>query len=335
MRPRSSARIAVAVLAAWATAGAACHRPAPDATARLIRVGYTGEADFGDLPSFVAHTRLRAAGYEVVVTHFSASDVAVQAVQSGIVNIIHGSMISAWIAASRGARIRTVMEHVANPYRLVVVGSISSCEDLTARRLALPAESAVSTHLVRAFIKEECPDAKPQVFSLTESSSRAAAFLAGGVDAGGLELSSLIWLKQQGPGRFKVLSDFSKRWPHIKTTGVHVNSDFARQRPAVVGDYIRALLAANRDVAAEPSLLVSTAAERLGRSEDWPAAARAYLDEGVWPEEGGLTAEDVQATLDFFQTYSGLDRRLTPDKVVDLRYLETELSQSSPSLSSR
>jgi ABC-type nitrate/sulfonate/bicarbonate transport system substrate-binding protein len=317
--------VAAAVVAVWTSAWASCGRPAPDAAARLIRVGYTGEADFGDLPSFIAHTRLRAAGYQVDVAHFSASDVAVQALETGIVHIIHGSMISAWIAASRGAHIRTVMEHVANPYRLVSVRDISSCAELAGRRLALPVESAVSTHLVRAFLREECPDAKPQIFMLTESSSRAAAFLAGVVDGGALELSSLIWLRQQDPGRFRVLSDFSKRWPHIKTTGVHVNSDFAGKHPAAIVDYLRALLAANRDVAADPSLLVSSAAEKLGRSEDWPSAARAYLDENIWPERGGLTAVDVEETLEFFKTNSRLDRTLEADGVVDLRFLRDAL----------
>jgi ABC-type nitrate/sulfonate/bicarbonate transport system substrate-binding protein len=263
----------------------------------------------------------------VDVTHFSASDVAVQALQRGIVDVIHGSMISAWIAISRGARIRTVMEHVANPYRLVVVEGISTCADLNGRRLALPSESAVSTHLVRAYLGEECPGARPQIFSLTESSSRAAAFLAGGVDAGGLELTSLLWLRQQGPGRFKVLSDFSKRWPAVKTTGVHVNIDFAAERPDAVRDYVAALVRANRDVKIDPGLLLATATEKLGRSEDWASSARAYLDEGVWPDNGGLTPADVAATLAFFKTHSGLDRRLTADSVVDLNFLKAALSR--------
>jgi ABC-type nitrate/sulfonate/bicarbonate transport system substrate-binding protein len=305
----------------------ACHAPAKTVSNRLIRVGYTGEADFGDLPSFLAQARLRAQGYHIDVTHFSASDVAVQAVEQGIVNIVHGSMISAWIAASRGASIRTVMEHVANPYRLVVVNGISSCADLTGRRLGLPSESAVSTQLVRAFLREECPQARPLFFALTESSSRAAAFLAGGIDAGGLELSSLLWLKQQGPGRFKVLSDFSKRWPRIKTTGVHVNTEFAAEQSQALRAYLRALLLANRHVKADPRLLVSIAAEHMGRSEDWPAAARAYQDEAIWPTDGGLTTEDVETTLEFFKKYSRLDPTLGPESVVELDFLEAALAE--------
>jgi ABC-type nitrate/sulfonate/bicarbonate transport system substrate-binding protein len=308
-------------------ASSACREATPATTeGRVIRVGYSGEADFSDLPSLMAHVRLRERGYRVEPTFFSASDVAVQAVSGGSADIIHGSMISAWTAVSRGARLVTVMDHVANPYRLVAAPGISECRDLTGRRLAVPAESAVSTHLVRAFLRDDCPDAKPEIMLLTESSSRAAAFLNGGVEAGALELSSLLWLQAQAPGRFSVLSDFSTRWPSIKTTGVHANADFARREPDAVREYLRALFDANRAVMADPELLVSAAQERMGRSEDWHQAATAYVEAQAWPQNGGLTRADVDATLAFFKTYSRLDQRLTRDAVADLRFLEALLA---------
>jgi ABC-type nitrate/sulfonate/bicarbonate transport system substrate-binding protein len=322
VKPLLNLLVIVASVSASATASIGCATPPPDTAARVIRVGYSGEPDFGDLPSLIAHTRLRDTGYQIEPTFFSASDVAVQALSEGSVDIIHGSMISAWTAIGRGALIRTVMDHVANPYRLVVAPGISTCHELTGRRLGLPAESAVSTHLVRAYLSEECPEAKPEVLLLTESSSRAAAFLKGGVDAGALELSSLLWLQKQEPGRFTVLSDFSARWPAIKTTGVHVSAGFARQHGDMVRDYLRAQLAANRDVVADPLLLVEAANDNMGRSEDWESAAHAYVDARVWPENGGLTGADVDNTLTFFKTYSRLDSRLTRESVADLTFLE-------------
>jgi ABC-type nitrate/sulfonate/bicarbonate transport system substrate-binding protein len=314
-----------AVTVAVATASNACGRSAPAAAPQVIKVGYAGEADFIDLPSLVAHDRLRARGYTVETTFFSASDVAVQAVSRGWADVIHGSMISAWTAVGRGARLRTVMDHVTDPYRLIAGPGVSRCADLHARRLAVPGESAVTTHLVHAFIAQECPSIKPEFMLLGESTSQSAALLAGGIDAVAIELSSWLWLQKQAPDRFTVLSDFFARWPTVKTTGVHVNVDFAARHGDVVRDYLRALVDANRDVKADPGLLVSAANAHMGRSEDWPAAARAYLDARVWPEPGTFTRAAVDDTLSFFKTYSRLDRRLTADAVADVTFLEAIL----------
>jgi ABC-type nitrate/sulfonate/bicarbonate transport system substrate-binding protein len=235
-------------------------------------------------------------------------------------------MISAWTAVGRGAHLRTVMDHVTDPYRLIAGPGVTRCADLDAHRLALPGESAITTHLVHAFIAQECPSVKPEVMSLGESTSQSAALLAGAIDAVAIELSSWLWLQQQAPGRFTMLSDFSARWPTIKTTGVHVNADFAARHGEVVRDYLRALVDANRDVKADPGLLVSAANAHMGRSEDWLAAARAYLDAGVWPEPGTFTRAAVDDTLRFFKTYSRLDTRLTADAVADVRFLEDILA---------
>jgi ABC-type nitrate/sulfonate/bicarbonate transport system substrate-binding protein len=323
---RRAPALRIAFIVVCAVSWMACERAAPAPPRPVINVGYAGEADFIDLPSLIAHERLRAHGYRIEATFFSASDVAIQAVSRGSVDVAHGSMISAWTAVSRGAHLRTVMDHVANPYRLISGPGVEKCSDVTGRRLGLPAESSVSAQLVHAYIDEECPSAKPDVLLLAESSSRAAAFLAGGVDAGALELSSWLWLQKRAPDRFRMLSDFSTRWPNIKTTGVHVNTDFAALHSEAVRDYLRALLDANRDVMANPDLLVSEANAKMGRTEDWAADARSYLEAGVWPQRGGFSRDDVEATLTFFKKFSHLDRQLTVDAVADVSFLEDVLA---------
>jgi len=226
------------------------------------------------------------------------------------------------MAISRGAAVRTIMEHTADPYRFVAGSGIETCAALNGRRVGTAADSSVSTHLVRAYLADDCPTASLEVLTIGESSNRVAAFLAGGIDAAGLELSSWLWLQKQAPGRFVLLSDFSKRWPAIRTTGVHVNTEFARAHRDLVDEYVRAVLAANRDVLADPGLLVAAANEHMGRSEDWTATARAYVDAAAWSPRGGLTREDVESTLTFFQSHSRLDSHLTAGDVTDLSFLD-------------
>jgi ABC-type nitrate/sulfonate/bicarbonate transport system substrate-binding protein len=323
-RPWRSSATILAAIAAATICSAACGRARP--AMRVIHIGYPGEADFSDLPSLVAQARLRAKGVRVESTFFSGTSVAVAAAARGTVDVINGSMIGAWTAISRGAHLRTIMNHTADPYRFVAAPGIAACGALTGRRIGLATESSVSTHLVRAFLTDECPSAAPDVLTIGESSNRVAAFLTGGIDAAGLELSSWLWLQRQAPGRFTLLSDFSKRWPMVKTTGVHVNTEFARVHGDLVQEYLGALLAANRDVLSDPTLLVAAANEHMGRSEDWSSAARAYVEAGVWSSRGALTHADVESTLKFFQRHSHLDSRLTADDVADLGFLERALA---------
>lgn len=323
MRRIAWAAAAIAAATIWS---ASCGRARTAST--VIRVGYSGEADFSDLPSLLAQARLRAQGVQIESTFFNGTSVAVAEVSRGTVDIMNGSMIGVWMAISRGAAVRTIMDHAADPYRFVAGPGIDTCAALNGRRVGLAADSSVSTHLVRAYLAEECPSARPEVLTIGESSNRVAAFLAGGIDAAGLELSSWLWLQKQAPGRFILLSDFSQRWPAIRTTGVHVNTAFARAHRDLVEEYVRAVLAANRDVLADPGLLVAAASERMGRSEDWPATARAYAEAAAWSPRGRLTREDVESTLTFFQSHSRLDSHLTAGEVADLSFLDKAIADT-------
>jgi ABC-type nitrate/sulfonate/bicarbonate transport system substrate-binding protein len=306
-----------------AACGACTRGTEQAATPRTIRVAYTGPADFGDLPSLLAHERLRARGYIIEETHFNGTDLTVEALSNGATDFAGGAVTGSWTAAARGARVRTVMEQVANPHRLVAGPGISRCADLDGRRLALHGEAAVGTALVRAFLAEECADARPAVLHVPDSSNRAAALLAGGIDAAAIELGDVGWLEEQVPGRFHVLVDFAARWPLIKTTGLHVNADFAAASREIVIEYLRERLAANRDLTSDVGLLAEEAARVLGPSDRWSRVAQAYVDARVWSPTGGLTRADVTRTLDFFATDAL--RGVTAQSVADLTFLAEAL----------
>jgi ABC-type nitrate/sulfonate/bicarbonate transport system substrate-binding protein len=282
-----------------------------------------GTASFGDLPMKLAHARLNAQGYQVEETPYVASDLIVQAVAGGSADFGNGAITAAWTAVARGARIRTVMEHVANPHRFVVAQGVSACAELEGRRLALHGEGGVVNTLVRAFLAEECPDVTLSPVYMEDSSSRAAALLTGQLDAAPIDLNLLHWLEEQAPGRFHVMSDFAARWPSIKTIGVQVNSDFAATNREVVIEYIRARLTANRDLASDAGLLAAEAERHLGPSPRWARVARAYVEVHAWAPDGGLTQADVVRTLAFFST--GALTGLSAESVADLTFLEEAL----------
>jgi NitT/TauT family transport system substrate-binding protein len=282
-------------------------------------VAFAGSPDFGDLPGLLAHRRLRDYGYVVDETYYNGTDLAIDALARGAADFGGGSLTGAWTAAMHGAPIRTLIEQAANPHRLVVTGAIERCRDLEARRLALNGEAGVGTDLVRIYLAEECPGVKPVTVYITGSENRAAALLAGTIDAAAMDLGVLHWLADQAPGRFRILADFAKRWPSVKTTGVQVNTDFAAAHPALVVEYLRARLAAMRDLMASEDLVVAEATRAFGPADRWHRVAHAYVDAKAWPTDGGLTEADVARTLAFFG--GEVLRRASPRDVSDLRFL--------------
>jgi hypothetical protein len=92
-----------------------------------------------------------------------------------------------------------------------------------------------------------------------------------------------------------------------------------------VREYVRALVTADRDAMVDPALIEAVAREKLQLSDEWLSVARAYIADHAWPLDGGLAPADVEATLDFFQTHSQLDRQLTAEAVVDITFLTQAL----------
>lgn len=328
MRVRSAHSIrAVGLVLACAIGSAGCARQAEEEKRPTIRVAFAGVPDFGDLAGLLAHERLRAEGFVVEETYYSGTDVAIDALARGAADFGGGSITGAWTAAVQGARIRTVMQQVANPHRLVVASSIETCEDLEGQRLALHGEAGVGTDLIRIYMAEECPGVRPATLYISGSENRAAAFVAGTIDAAAIDLGVLHWLGEQAPGRFRVLVDFASRWPAVKTTGVQVNMDFAAARPDLVVHYLRARLRAGRDLMADPDLLADRAALAFGPADRWRGIAHAYIKANAWPADGGLTEADVERTLAFFA--KDTLGRASPRDVSDLSYLRDALSVPS------
>lgn len=216
-----------------------------------IRVAYAGPTDFDDLPSIIAHNRLREAGQAVEEVAFSLSEQSAEAVARGDVAFANGSLRTFWAARSRGADVVTVMTHVGNVHRLIARGTVTGCDDLVSRQTGIHSEGAAGTALLRAWLDEECPGLEIRTLAIPRSENRAAALLSGGLDVAVVELSLFTWLTTQAPGEFHVLGDFHARWPDLETTGVHVHGTLLRTQPALVEAYLRARLEADRAVVAD------------------------------------------------------------------------------------
>ncbi|MGH2628096.1 MAG: ABC transporter substrate-binding protein [Anaerolineales bacterium] len=179
-----------------------------------------------------------------------------------------------------------------------------------------------------AFLAEDCPEISPEVLVIPGSENRAAAMLAGQIDATPLEPADVVQLLDKAPDRFHVVADFAASLPDLMTTGVFVNRQFAEANPQAVEDVVRALLTVHRHIAADPDLLVPEAVARLGiEAELLPAIVEAHLRIDSWDVNGGLTREAVDYTLEFYVRIGSLEPGLTTDYVADVSYLTTILNE--------
>ena len=299
--------------------------PAPKSG--TLRVGFSTEADVGDIPSLMAHDRLRAEGYSVETNFFSAADVQVAALTQGSVDIGNGSTRTAWNAVGKGAEIVTIAEQAADVWSIVVSNEIKTCADLQGKRVGLTSSSSLNAALLKAYLKN-CPGTEPQILTIANSSARAAALLAGELDATPLELADVAELNEKAPTRFHTLVDFATELPRLKTTGVHASRAFLQKNPELARAYLKALFHVHRDIRANPQLLTDAIVRYL--KMDAATAKRlgeAYLARNIWDPNGGMTPEGVAYSVDFFTQTGSLPEGLSADKVSDLSYLEQVLAE--------
>lgn len=315
-------------LALLAACGPAAPGPAGEASRPVIRVAYNSEADLEDLPSLLAHDILRADGYTVETVFFAQSELGVQALAQGEADFGHGALRPYWAAVAEGAEVMTLMEHVANAWSIVSLREVAACADLDGRRLAQHSPGGVSKALSDAYIAQTCPGIETVELIIPGSGNRAAALLAGEIDATPLELADVVPVLTQGGDRFHVLVRFAEALPGLKTSGVTVRAAFAREHPQAVADYLRAMLQAQRALAGDPAPLVAAAVEQLGLDPESAAAiVAAYLEIEAWDPNGGLDRAGVAESLAFYQQMGSLPEGLTPEAVADLSFLEGVLEE--------
>jgi NitT/TauT family transport system substrate-binding protein len=295
---------------------------------RRIRVAFSSTVDLGDLPSLMAHGLLATQGYEVVPTFFARAQLAADALARGQADVGNGSTRTYWAAIGKGANVATVLEQVGNGWAIVSATEIRTCGDLHERRFAITGDGSVSATISSAYLRTNCPGVEPRIVTIPGSEHRAAALLAGRIDAAPVELAESMYLAAKAPERFRTLVSFADELPFLVTTGVHVNRSWAARNPGAVRDYLKALLMTHRKILRHPDHLIAEARSRLRID---PALLRqiveAHLRANAWDPNGRLTEAAVRESLAFFVRSATLPETLTAARVADLSHLERVLNE--------
>lgn len=302
--------------------------PKPEAPqVTKIKLAFPSVADFGDIPVLLAMDRLADRGYAVLPTFFAQTEMAVEAVSRGDADIGTGATRTQMAAMQKGAPLKFIVDEVANEWS--VIGTMKECSELDGKRLAIHSEGAVSTAMTKNWINESCPGINPEWMIVPGSPNRAAALLAGEIDATPAELADAIRLQRERPGEFYVLADFATDLAELKTTSFYANTTFLEEHPEAARDFIKALLEVHREIAANPNIVTEAAPKLLPEvpEENLEVITQAYMDINAWDVNGALTDESVAYSLDFFVQAGSVEPGLNAADIADLSFLNDVLKE--------
>ena len=299
---------------------------APGAT--TIRYTEPVNVDVRDIPLLIALEDLESRGYRIERNQVAGPPVIADLLARGQTDIGVLNNQTMWAAVAKGAAVWTVMQFAAPTTVLAAQQSIKHCTELDGKRMGVSGPSGLSQVLIQIYLRRRCSNAAPQRIVMAESSGRSAALLAGRLDAAVMPGEELIKLQLQAPGRLHALMTHTAEYSNLHIDGFQIRRAWAEAHPGSVRDFLRAVLIAQRRVTADPALLYAEAQKRLGIDEQTARAiGDSHLRAGIWNRDGGLTAADIQDTIDFLVQAEALPAGLTVTQVSNLSYLDDVLNE--------
>ncbi len=297
------------------------------AAGRKMLIGYSSAADFHSIPSLMAIDVLRQRGYEIEPVFFSTPELNVAAEIRGDVQLSTGSISAAFAAMTKGAPLKLITAQNGQEWSIVSTRDLKICADLNGKRVGIHSEAGVSTAMLRAWIAARCSDAKPQILVVPGSNNRAAALIAGRLDATPLELDDAINVEDSNPARFHRLADFSRDLPDLLNAVFYTRADNLRaSRPFYVA-FVTALLQTHRAINTNPQLLVEATPKYLPamKGEDVKKIVGAYISSRNFDNNGGLAVDAIQYSIDFYSKAGQFKPGLKAADTVDFSVLNEAL----------
>jgi NitT/TauT family transport system substrate-binding protein len=283
-------------------------------------------------PFLAALDSLRDQGYTIETPELAESELVTQGTASGEFAFGSGANNSTLTAVQAGAKLKVLINRVNNEWTMYARKDITSCEQLDGKKLAIHSEGAVSTAMVKNYIKENCPGTEPNYLVIPGSPARLAALLADQIDASPLELTDAVTVDLEASDRFALLASLAQDLPDLQTTSIYVNGDFAAENPGTVYAVVKAVLEQFRLIDGDAKHLEEVAREYVGDvldPETIDEAAAKYVELKMFPVNGGLTEENLKYTAEFFgPDGTGATTSVIPvDQFADLSFLEMALDE--------
>lgn len=297
-----------------------------------MTIGFTSAIGPGNVAILEAAEQLAAEpGYgEIDNVPFASTELAVQGVASGDVEIMSGNGTEVYIAITQGSQVKAVGQRIANEFVMVGGPDVAGCADADGKRMGIHSAAGITTALAQAWFNEKCPDAKPAYITIEGSDNRVQALLEGQLDMTIIDVGGVVALEKEAPGEMNVIDYLSEVFPTIQTSLNWAYVPFAEEHPEAISDFLAKQIEVQRKMNADPAYLAEIMQKFLPDmdAETAEITANAYLDGGIFPTDGGVTSEAVQDTVDWLADNDlGIEPgALTAEKVFDGSFLDEALS---------
>jgi NitT/TauT family transport system substrate-binding protein len=178
--------------------------------------------------------------------------------------------------------------------------------------------------MVKNYFTINCPGVTPTYLVLGDSQTRAAALLAGQIDATPVELSDALNLEATGAGKVHLLTSFAETLPDLKTGSIAANAEFAKAHPEATTAFVTALLEQYRKIATDRAYFKEITLKYYPDVDQktLDETLAAYVDRKLFPVNGGLSLDNLEFTIKFFKDAGVLEKAISPADATDLSFLE-------------
>jgi NitT/TauT family transport system substrate-binding protein len=312
------------------TTAAATATPLPGSKAFKFGFIFPGLSSVG---LYAAIDDLNAAGYKIEKVVMTNTSLMVEATVSNDMQMSAGTAGGYLIASQKGGPLRLVSNRNNNDQTNTSKIEIKECKDLQGKVMGNAGEGTTATIMSQAWIRVTCPGTTMTEVNINGSDNRAQALLTGQLDATQLELANVIpVLTGANASKFHVLVHFAKAFPNLKPSLIAANSTWAAQNPGDIVAVIKAMLLQNRKINADPTggYLKSLALKYFADStnkDTIDAVAKAYVEQKLFPDDGGFTAADVDFTIKYFLDAKILPAALTVQQAADVTFHQIALRE--------
>lgn len=291
---------------------------------RVVFAHSAGVPQIVKLPQSMAVAELTKRGYTVSEEHFQTTTDSIQAVIRGDALLGNTAPANFFSAVAEGADLVAIVGGGRPDYHMMARAGVTDV--CSARRVGINNPISTTDQLVRMEIAK-CRNASPQILSVALTPNRVQALLANELDAAPAQFSSVPQIERDFPGRITFLSDMAKDYADIINTITFVKRDTLEQRPRMVYDFVQSQLQVVRAAYQNPAEMTAFASGSIKSvtAGDMAAAVNEYLENEVFPKDGGLSEKEVAATYKSLIDTKLLDASFNPERYVDRTNLSLAL----------
>jgi ABC-type nitrate/sulfonate/bicarbonate transport system substrate-binding protein len=288
-----------------------------------LKIGHPSSISVYDVPSEMTHERLNKQGWKIESVTFTRTDLNIQALSQGTVQMSVALSIDPLRAIEKGGKIKWLMENTPGEFVMIAKKEIAKCENLTGYRFAIHGETSGTSVAAKRWVQNVCK-ASPNIMVVPGGENRIIALRNGQIDATLVQLSDWLNLDAQAPGKFHVLVSGGPF--NISGSGIWANSDWLEKNRDVASAYLAETLKTFRMINGNSQLLEKATLTYVPdtRPEALAPTVRTYRQIGAWPQNGG-DASMLEDAIRFFTEQGEIKPGLDAKSIVDGGTLQNAL----------